>query len=54
MYNYYDLISAVNALGVKIDTLISLQAATLKPILFTLIFILLLKVGFSSKRGYRL
>lgn len=53
MYNYWDLIQAVNDLGTKIDLLYSYLQSTLTPILYIILFAVLLKVGFHCIRGYK-
>ncbi len=53
MYNYYDLINAVNRLISVVQGLETYLHSVLTPILYILLFAFLLKVGFTCMRGYK-
>lgn len=53
MYSYYELIQAVNQLSSKLDQLSAYLHSVLTPLLYVVIFAILLKIGFSCIRGYK-
>lgn len=53
MNDYRLLIQAVQAVEGKIDLLFSYLQSTLTPLLYVLIFYILLKVGLTCVRGYK-
>lgn len=53
MYNYYDLIAVCETISGKLDTVISLLQLYIPQILSVLTFAILLKVGFTCLRGYK-
>lgn len=52
-YSYYELINVCETISTQIDTVITILQQYLPPILSVLTFALLLKVGFSCLRGYK-
>lgn len=54
MYNYYELVQAVNRLITVVQELDSYLRSVLTPILYVLVFAFLLKIGFTCLRGYKL
>lgn len=52
-YGYYELISICESISGKIDTIISLLQQNLTPILYIITFFVLLKIGFTCLRGYK-
>lgn len=53
MYNYYELVAVCETIATKIDTVIYLLETNLTPLLYIISFAVLLKIGFSCLRGYR-
>ena len=51
--SYYDLIRVCNEISSKLDTLTLYLQNTLTPILYLIAFFVLLKVGFTCLRGYK-
>lgn len=52
-YSYYELISVCESIEEKLDTLILLLQQNLTPILYVITFFVLLKVGLTCLRGYK-
>lgn len=53
MYNYYELVAICETISGQIDTIILFLEQYIPPILYTLTFALVLKIGFSCLRGYK-
>lgn len=53
MYNYYELIKAVQSLENLVNELFIYLRGVLTPILYVLCFVLFLKIGFTCMRGYK-
>lgn len=53
MYNYYELISICETISGQLDTVITILQQYIPSILSVLTFALLLKVGFTCLRGYK-
>lgn len=54
MYNYYELIKVVESVGDKLDVLCTFLQSNLTSLLYAVVLYILLKVGFSCLRGYKL
>lgn len=52
-YGYYELISVCQDIETKLDTVITLLQNNLTPILYVITFAVLLKIGFTCLRGYK-
>lgn len=53
-YSYYELVNVCERIEEKLDTVISLLQQNLTPILYCIAFAILLKIGFTCLRGYKL
>lgn len=53
MYSYYELVTVCEAISNKIDTVIILLQNNLTPLLYIITFAVLLKIGFTCMRGYK-
>lgn len=53
MYNYYELIKAVERLETLLNNMFTYFQSTLTPILYVLCFALFLKVAFTCTKGYK-
>lgn len=53
MYNYYDLIKAIQSLEDLVNKMFVYLQSVLTPILYVLCFALFLKIGFTCMRGYK-
>lgn len=54
MYNYYELIKAVERLETLLNNMFTYFQGTLTPILYVLCFALFLCVAFKCTKGYRI
>lgn len=52
-YDFSELVSICNTISGKLDTVITLLQNNLTPILYIITFALLLKIGFTCLRGYK-
>lgn len=52
-YSYYELIAVCETISTKIDTVITLLQNNLTPLLYIITFAVLLKIGFTCMRGYK-
>lgn len=52
-YNYYELIAVCESIETKLDTVITLLQNNLTPILYVITFFVLLKIGLTCLRGYK-
>jgi|GEM_PF-5482068 len=52
-YGYYELIAVCESIATKMDTIITLLQQNLTPILYIITFFVLLKIGFTCMRGYK-
>lgn len=52
-YSYYELIAVCESIEDKLDTVITLLQNNLTPILYVITFAVLLKIGFTCLRGYK-
>lgn len=52
-YSYYELIAVCESIETKLDTVITLLQNNLTPILYVITFAVLLKIGFTCLRGYK-
>lgn len=51
--NYYDLVTICQGISNKLDSLLNLLNEVLYPILYLIGFYILLKIGFTCLRGYK-
>ena len=52
-YDFSELVSICNTISSKLDTVIELLQFNLSPILYVITFYVLLKIGFTCLRGYK-
>lgn len=53
MYNYYELVAVCERIELGVNTIITLLQQNLTPLLYLITFAILLKIGFTCLRGYK-